>query len=229
MTLAAVVFDLDETLAVTRRDRDALLAETASATGFDPIKHGTYEQAHREAVTGETRTPIFETLLDDESVDPADVARTYRTVVNDHLSPVDGVENLLDRLGNGDGYRLGLLTDGPGRAQRSKLEKLGWEDRFAATVVTGTMETRKPDPNTFQAVLEDLSVELAEAVYVGDKPAVDIEGALDVGMYAVQVLYPDGPDPNPRADAHVERERLSDDLPAVLEELSAQTPPTPPS
>jgi len=29
-------------------------------------------------------------------------------------------------------YRVGLLTNGPVRAQRDKLETLGWEDAFDA-------------------------------------------------------------------------------------------------
>ncbi|WP_181684942.1 HAD family hydrolase [Halorhabdus salina] len=219
MTLAAVVFDLDETLAVTTRDRQRLLADTATAAGLDPIEYGTYERAHRESVTGDTRARIFETLIDDESIDPHTVAETYRGVVNEHLEPVEGAEELLGRLTNGAGYRVGVLTDGPERAQRSKIDKLGWHDLLDATVVTGRMETRKPDPVAFEAVLAALSVDPEEAVYVGDKPDADVEGALDAGMGAIQVLYPGGPDPHPRADAHIERENLGEDLLEVVESL----------
>jgi putative hydrolase of the HAD superfamily len=214
-----VVFDLDETLAVTTRDRQRLLADTATAAGLDPIEYGTYERAHREAVTGDTRARIFETLIDDESIDPNAVAETYRGVVNEHLEPIAGAEELLAQLSNGAGYRVGVLTDGPERAQCSKIEKLGWEDLLDATVVTGRMETRKPDPVAFEAVLGALAVDPDEAVYVGDKPEADVEGALDAGMRAIQVLYPDGPEPHPRADAHIKRENLSTDLLDVVESL----------
>ncbi|WP_158853245.1 HAD family hydrolase [Halorhabdus sp. CUG00001] len=219
MTLAAVVFDLDETLAVTTRDRQRLLADTATAAGLEPIEYGTYERAHRESVTGDTRARIFETLIDDESIDPHAVAETYRGVVNEHLEPIEGAEALLTQLTTGAGYRVGVLTDGPERAQCSKIEKLGWGDLLDATVVTGRMETRKPDPVAFEAVLGALSVDAEQAVYVGDKPEADVEGALDAGMRAIQVLYPGGPDPHPRADAHIERENLGTELPAVVESL----------
>jgi len=218
MTLAAVVFDLDETLAVTARDRQRLLADTVGEAGLDPIEYGTYERAHREAVTGETRAQIFETIFEDEPIDPHAMAETYRGVVNDHLEPVEGAERLLARLREAE-YRVGVLTDGPERAQCSKLDALGWEDLVDATVVTGTIETRKPDPRAFEAILAALSVDPGEAVYVGDKPEADVEGALAAGMKAVQVLYPDGPEPHPRADAHIERERLLDELPDVIKTL----------
>ncbi|WP_136689221.1 HAD family hydrolase [Halorhabdus amylolytica] len=219
MTLAAVVFDLDETLAVTARDRQTLLANTVGEAGLEPIEYGTYERAHREAVTGETRARIFETIYEDEPVDPHDLAEAYRGVVNEHLEPVEGAEELLSTLANGAGYRVGLLTDGPERAQCSKLDALGWTNLVDATVVTGTMETRKPDPAAFEAILAALSVEPSEAVYVGDKPEADVEGALAAGMRAVQILYPGGPDPHPRADAHIDRERLHEELLDVLEGL----------
>ena len=219
MTLAAVVFDLDETLAVTARDRQTLLADTMGEAGLDPIEYGTYERAHREAVTGETRARIFETLLDDEPVDPHTLADTYRGVVNEHLEPIEGAEELLSTLANGAGYRVGVLTDGPERAQQSKIDELGWKQFIDATVVTGTMETRKPDPAAFEAVLAALGVDSGQAVYVGDKPEADIEGALDAGMHAIQILYPGGPDPHPRADAHIERDRLGEDLLDVIESL----------
>jgi putative hydrolase of the HAD superfamily len=219
MTLAAVVFDLDETLAVTARDRQRLLADTVGEAGLEPIEYGTYERAHRESVTGETRAQIFETLFADKPVDPHDLADSYRGVVNEHLEPVEGAEELLSHLSNGAGYRVGVLTDGPERAQQSKIDKLGWTGLIDATVVTGTMETRKPDPRAFEAVLAALAVDPAEAVYVGDKPEADVEGALSAGMRAVQILYPGGPDPHPRADAHIERDRLHAELPDVLEEL----------
>ncbi|MFB6201255.1 MAG: HAD family hydrolase [Halorhabdus sp.] len=219
MTIAAVVFDLDETLAVTTRDRQTLLADTVDEAGLEPVEYGTYERAHKKAVTGETRARIFESIYDDEPIDPQDLADAYRGAVNEHLEPIEGAERLLEKLSNGAGYRIGVLTDGPERAQCSKLEELGWTDLVDATVVTGTMETRKPDPVAFEAILAALSVDPEGAVYVGDKPEADIEGALSAGMAAIQVLYPGGPDPHPQADAVIDREHLHDELPAVLANL----------
>lgn len=218
MTVNAVVFDLDETLAVTTRDRGTLIEEATAVAGGDPIEYTTYQDSHQEAVTGETRAPIFEAALDDDSVDPDIVAETYRDAVNDALVPVEGATTLLADL-VGRGYRVGVLTDGPVQAQRSKLEVLGWEEYLDATVVTGALETRKPDPITFETILEKLAVSPSEAVYVGDKPEVDIAGAKDVGMATIQITYPGGPAVHAKADVAIERSALATELYDALESL----------
>lgn len=219
MTPRAVVFDLDDTLAVPVRDRQTLLEEAADATDAPALSRADYLRAHRGAVDGETRAPIFERLLSNDDPPPEAVARAYREAVNDALEPVDGVETLVGDLTNGMGYRVGLLTDGPPRAQRSKLDRLGWSDRFDATLVTGELDTRKPDRITFESICDRLGVEPADAVYVGDNPETDIRGATDAGLQAVQVLYEGGPPAHPDADAVVERSSLGPEVRAALASL----------
>jgi len=210
----AVVFDLDYTLAVPERDRATLLAEAAEAAGAPPLDRGAYLRAHRETGHGETRAPIFERLLDDDDPPAADVAAAYRDAVAGATAPVAGVEPLLAELRGR--YAVGLLTDGPARAGRSKLAALGWADRFDAAVVTGEIGADKPDPAGFRAVCERLGVAPGEAVFVGDSPELDVDGAVAAGMPVVQVLFDGGPDPDPRADATVRRGALAAELPDVL-------------
>jgi len=207
----AVVFDLDYTLAVPRRDRQTLLDEATAAASVDPIPRDEYLDAHGADLASETRAPIFEAILDDG--DPAEVATHYRRAVEDALVPLPGVADLLADLGKR--YRVGLLTDGPTRAQYGKLETLGWGDLFDAVVVTGELPAGKPDPRTFDAVLDALDVAPQDAVFVGDHPTADVEGADAAGLYAVQVLGR-GHDPSPAADATVDGERIADDLRAML-------------
>lgn len=219
MAPRAVVFDLDYTLAVPVRDRATLLADAAEAAGAPPLSRRAYRRAHRETAHGETRVPIFEALLADveTAVDPSEVARSYREAVAEAMEPVDGTEALLaDLRGH---HQVGLLTDGPARAGRSKLRALGWSDHFDAAVVTGEVGADKPDPRGFEVVCERLAVPPDEAVYVGDDPELDVAGAVDAGLAVVQVLFEDGPAPDDRADATVERASLAADLPAVVADL----------
>ena len=69
MTIEAVGFDLDYTLAVPERDRARLLADAVESVGAAPITREAYLEAHRENLTGETRAPIFEDLLDGQDAD----------------------------------------------------------------------------------------------------------------------------------------------------------------
>lgn len=213
----AVVFDMDYTLAVTERDRQTLLDEATAAADVPAIDRADYLEAHGRVEATETRAPIFEQLLGEDSAAADAVATAYRTAIGAALEPVADVPALVRDLR--ERYRVGLLTDGPRVAQRAKLETLGWTALFDAVVVTGDLPAGKPDERAFRAICDELDVDAADAVYVGDRPDVDVAGAAAAGFRTVQVLYPDGPDPHPAADATVERGAVAEQLPAILETL----------
>lgn len=217
MAFSAVVFDLDYTLAVVRRDRSTLLAEAAKAADV-PIEFSReeYGAAHQRAHAHETRAPIFAELLGGNETGEA-LAEAYRTAIADVIEPIDGAEALIDELRQR--YKVGLLTNGPVLAQRDKLEVLGWEELFDATVITGDLEAGKPDAGAFEAILDSLDVRAEQAVYVGDGVETDVVGARGAGMTVIQVCYPGGPDPDPRADAHINREDLTTELPETIRRL----------
>lgn len=219
MPISAVVFDLDYTLAVTETDRQTLLDRATAAVGAPSMTREEYLAAHGRNLTSEDREPIFAAMLADRDsgVDPADLAEAYREAIAESLAPVDDAEALLAALRGR--FRLGLLTNGPLVAQGSKLDELGWREFFDAVVITGDLDAGKPDERAFRAVLDELGVGPDEAVYVGDDVEKDIQGAKQAGLYAVQVCFDGGPDRDPAADAYVERDRLREEFPAVLESL----------
>lgn len=218
MTVAAVIFDFDYTLTVPDRPRQDVLDEATAAVGAPDMSREEYLDAHSRHLDSETRVPIFAELLpEDSGVSPEALADAYREKVADSLVAVEGVPGLLADLR--EEYALGLLTNGPSDAQQSKLDRFDWVDIFDAVVITGNLDAGKPDERAFRAVLDDLGVEPHEAVYVGDDPEADVEGAKNAGLYAVHVVYDGGPDPHPDADVHVQRNTLATDLPELLLEL----------
>ncbi|MFP8952239.1 HAD family hydrolase [Natrialbaceae archaeon A-arb3/5] len=216
----AIVFDLDYTLAVPRRDRETILEEAVEATDAPDLSRTDYLEAHRNNLTRETREPIFADLLEgaESDADPAELATVYRETIADALEPLAGIEEMLATL-RAD-YRVGLLTNGPVRAQRDKLATLGWERAFDAALVTGELEAGKPDPRAFEAIADELGVDPDETVYVGDEVDADVAGATNAGMAVIQVLLPDGPGPDPRAIAHVEQADVAETVPEILAELA---------
>ncbi|WP_458205828.1 HAD family hydrolase [Haladaptatus sp. NG-SE-30] len=219
MRVTAVGFDLDATLAVTDRPRAELLADATDAVDAPPLSRDDYLDAHSRNLDSETRRPIFADLLPEESdITPDELTDAYRTAILDALSPLQDIPELLTTLRRE--YRVGLLTNGPIVAQRGKLDELGWECHFDATVVTGELEAGKPDVRAFEVLCDELDVTLAETVYVGDDPKMDVRGAKQAGMTAVQVLFPDGPEPEPTADAYIDRDELVSGLPGVLSNLN---------
>jgi putative hydrolase of the HAD superfamily len=217
MHTAAVAFDLDDTLAVTTVDRETLLAESMRAVGAPPRSRDAYLDAHGENLTARSREPVFARLLEGipTDADADELARAYRERVNASLRPVAGVESMLATLR--ERYRLGLLTNGPVVAQRSKLRALGWTDAFDVALVTGELDAGKPDAAAFETLLGELGTTAAETVFVGDDVDADVAGAASAGIDAIQVTFSGGPDPDPAAVAHVDRAELATRLPAILE------------
>ena len=54
-------------------------------------------------------------------------------------------------------------------------------------VISGKEGIEKPDPAIFRLALERSGIDPGEAVYVGDHPRIDVEGARAVGMDAVLI------------------------------------------
>ena len=212
----AVAFDLDYTLAVPTRDRQSILSEAARVAGAPPLSRAAYLAAHAECLTEETREPIFAARLSDHETQasPAAVADAYRDLIAEALVPVSGVERLLDSLR--DEYRVGLLTNGPVVAQHDKLRKLEWVGAFDVELVTGSLAAGKPDARAFEALLSELGTAPDETVYVGDDVHADIQGASELGITPVQVVFDGSADPHPDAAATVDRDSISVDLPDLL-------------
>jgi putative hydrolase of the HAD superfamily len=218
VTLSAVIFDFDYTLTVPDCPRQEVLDEATEAVGAPDLSREEYLDAHSRHLDSDSRVPIFADILpEDAEVNPKELADAYRDKVAESLRTVEGVLGLLADLRGG--YRLGLLTNGPSKAQRSKLDAFDWIDSFDAIAITGDLDAGKPDERAFRAILSDLGVESEESVYVGDDPDADVVGARDAGLYTIQVVWEDGPDRHPDADAYVERGSLAAELPGILDEL----------
>ena len=79
-------------------------------------------------------------------------------------------------------YALGVLTNNP-RSEET-LAGLGLRQYFDC-VVSAPEEHRKPDPEAFRLACAAMSVAPAQAAYVGDSLADDVEGATRAGLLAV--------------------------------------------
>ena len=89
------------------------------------------------------------------------------------------------------GYILGCITNGVSSLQNIKLDTAGIRDMFDVVVVSGDIGIYKPDRRIFDAACERAGVENQKALFVGDHPINDIEGALGADMQAVRMNYGD--------------------------------------
>ena len=71
-------------------------------------------------------------------------------------------------------FKLGLVTNGPSRTQRPKIEQFQLIDYFDLLIVSEEVGVAKPDPTIFAIALERLGVAPSEALFVGDSPEFDL-------------------------------------------------------
>lgn len=96
------------------------------------------------------------------------------------------VTALLERLCQK--YRLGFLSNYPcSLSIVSSMKNLGIHGFFDAVVVSADVGYAKPHPAAYAALREQLDLNPAEAVYVGDNWLADVQGAKRAGMRAVLV------------------------------------------
>ena len=85
-------------------------------------------------------------------------------------------------------YKLCVVSDAlvsPGRVLREMLDHHGLKQFFTGFVFSDEIDCSKPDPRMFHAAAEQLGVELASMVHIGDRDHNDIKGPQALGMKAV--------------------------------------------
>jgi len=211
MTVKAVLFDLDFTIA---RPGPELGPEGYQRLGarfgleLDPSR---YPQAREKALEGIRRHPelehdeeiwvaFTERIIrnmggDTDSAHECAVAMTRAWEHAEHFELYEDAPPVLAEL-RAQGIKLGLVSN-TGR----DLERFVAHHRLQVDAAIGSRAfgRTKPHPTIFQAVLERLGVEPAEAAMVGDSPEDDVEGARAAGIEAAFLLdredrYPELPD-----------------------------------
>jgi len=195
MTLEAVVFDVDFTLAKPGPDLGPEGYRRLGARfGLDLVP-SRYEDARRDAIATLKRHPELD---HDEEVWILFTERiiqgmggfgdTYRCAVEmtraweraEHFELFDDVLPVLDEL-RGYGLKLALLSN-TGRDLDEFVAHHGIE---VDAILTSRLHGKtKPHETIFRALLERLDVGAERAVMVGDDPHDDFAGARAVGMRA---------------------------------------------
>ena len=209
MTLQAVLFDVDFTLA---RPGPELSPEGYQRVGerFDlELEPAAYVDARTRAVERVQRHPD---LVHDEEIWVAfteeivrgmggDSPRAHECAVemtrawerSENFDLYEDVLPVLEEL-RGHGLKLGIVSNGA-----RDVDEFLAHHTLAFDVAVGSRAHgwTKPHPSIFRAALERLQVEPGRAAMVGDSPEDDIEGARALGMRAFLIdrdnRFPDEP------------------------------------
>ena len=193
--IRAVLFDFDGTL----YDRDAAILRTAEEQfemfreEFDVDKSTFLEKVVELDDHGHGRAPHFHHALGKALGFSADLAERleacFRSRYPDHCRISGDSLNTLETLRAG-GEKLGIITNGPTGWQSRKIECMGIARLFDTILISETEGIQKPDPRIFGRALERCGIPAGEAMFVGDHPAIDIEGAKGAGLTPVWKRMP---------------------------------------
>ncbi|HEX2293203.1 MAG TPA: HAD family hydrolase [Gaiellaceae bacterium] len=206
--LEAVLFDWGGTLMQDEwSDEIALEGHTAGIAalrrdGLPTAEAFTvYLREHEAELFGHTAedeidiAAVMRTAFERNGVDLADDdLRLFLTTVHDvwasYYRLAASTHALLDAL-RGRGLRLGLVsnTASPEWLLRPVLERQGLVERVDSVVLSSEVGKRKPHPAIFRRALDELGVEPAAALFVGDRLGADVLGASRAGMRTVQALW----------------------------------------
>lgn len=190
--IQAVVFDIDDTLYLERdfvrsgynAVADLLRQDTSRADAFE-------DWLWRRFLDGKVAR-AFNDLCDEFQLGllPADITRlveTYR-FHQPKISPFNGIAELLDELRHR--FSLGIVSDGPARMQRNKLNALGLAEKFQSVILTDELgsDSGKPSPAGFEAVAKKLAVPHVGCVYVSDNPAKDFLAPNQLGWLTIRYI-----------------------------------------
>ncbi len=239
-SVAAVVFDLDDTLFDHTHSARTVLAElyerhhTFRRLAFESfaLAHTRLlDELHAEVLAGRITVDaarlerirrlfavVGETVADALAVDVAD---RYRDAYVASWRPVRGALDLLARLRRR--VRLGVVTNNVVAEQLRKMEVCGLTPHLDAAVISEEVGVAKPDPRIFEIVLERLGCDAAGAVMVGDSWSSDIVGASRAGMRTVWLNRSGAPCPDRSLiSAEIRSLEPADEVATLL--LGASTP-----
>jgi len=222
----AVIFDLDDTLYPYRRFKLsgflAVARHLSDRAGLD-VRLGFTALA--TASRGPSRGRELQACLAQHDL-PAEWLPELVDVLRYHqprLTLPSASRRALRTLRE-DGWRLGVLTNGPRSIQNAKVDALGiapFVDVIGYASVIGTGRG-KPDPDAFAWMARHLSVPVPRTVFVGDDERCDVAGAAAAGMVPVRctawIAIADGP-----TAARTVVDRLTR-LPAIAPSLIEEAP-----
>jgi putative hydrolase of the HAD superfamily len=184
--MRAVVFDLFETLVDYDDSRSReFSAQVAHLCGRDPDEfHEVWMQGRPVRETGPMKPYLASLGLEDEAT--REFLERRRAFTREVLArPRAGAVETLQALRK-QGVLTGLITV----CSEDTVDvwpETPFAGLFDVEVFSSSCGLRKPDPRIYRIALEQLRVEAAQALFVGDGMNDELAGAERVGMHAVQL------------------------------------------
>lgn len=191
-----VLFDIDDTLvdyaAAFRSATTALHEEVGAPRALEDFLltwTAAHERHYPGYLAGDLSYEDMRRARVRETIDPALSAEAadrlfgiYLASYESHWSLFADVRPCLDRLSR---HRLGVISNGPGAEQRSKLVRMGISHLFEGVFISEECGVAKPAAEIFLRACSTLGEPPTNAVHVGDRYDFDAEAARRAGLHGV--------------------------------------------
>jgi putative hydrolase of the HAD superfamily len=225
----AIFFDMDDTLLDTSGGVEESWRLTCEA--FAPELGCQWDELHKairgqmmsfwkdEAAVEHWRTRLHEArahnvelALRERGWDPSRarlIADRYWDEQHSRMKLFEDAVQTLDRL-RAEGFRTGLITNGPREMQREKIGRFELAHHFDVIVIEGEFGHGKPHPNVFRHAMETVGSKPVESWHIGDNLYADIGGAQGAGIHAAWI--------------HRDRLQLGEDAPCTPDRVIGHLP-----
>ncbi len=189
--MAALLFDLDGTLADTKPDLHAAMNYILRKNGLDEVSG----DATQNLIGGGARVILQRGLLEngvtwpDDQLDAAteEFVLYYDQNIDDHTKLFPNLMPILDAARAG-GILMGVVTNKRESLSAKLLFRLGIHSYFDVLVGGDTLPKRKPDPDTIEEALKRLNASPQDAIMVGDSEA-DTGGAMAANVASICMSF----------------------------------------
>ena len=195
--LAAVIFDLDDTLYTQRGLHDKAVANMAR---YARTEFGISEEAFQEEFlrareetfaempengTAHSRLIWVQRICEKYGWNPfvhaLKLEAAYWEYFIERIRPKEGALECLQNL-KAAGVKTALCTDMQLAIQYRKIEKLGFGEYLDVMVASDLSGADKPNPLTYRETLRRLKTSPEETVMVGDNLKKDVFGPMAIGI-----------------------------------------------
>jgi putative hydrolase of the HAD superfamily len=114
-----------------------------------------------------------------------ETAAAFRALTTSRLSIYPDVITVLKRLRKK--VKLAIVSNAQRLFTTRELEKYGLLKYFDYVLFSSDVKACKPSPKIFRRALKNLKIAPRNAVYVGDDPFNDVEGAHNAGMKTIWI------------------------------------------
>jgi HAD superfamily hydrolase (TIGR01662 family) len=186
--IEAVLFDWGNTLVRFEWSEELVVAGHRAALGNDDPE---FTARWRDAVAAPGDRPYPELLRDLGIEDPAAFMEAEYAAWRPASTVLASAQALLESLRT-RGIKTGVVSNtrfDPPQLVRADAEAYGLASLLDVMVFSQEVGARKPEPGIFLHALEQLGIDAADAMFVGDGLVNDVQGAANVGMSTVQALW----------------------------------------